>query len=135
MDLIANLLAEKKNDLTAMLVKNAGFGSAQAATFVPAATEAVAQAAGGTSGLDPKALAGLNVSQLIGKVDIGALASKTGVDKGMATAGLTSLVPVILEALKGKLGIGGGLAGVAGQLAGGAGLAGAAKGVGGLFKR
>ncbi len=90
MDLITNLFGDKRNELIKVLMKSAGFGPGQAASFVPAATAAVTKAAGGTKAVDPKKLAGLDASKLIAKIDIPALASKVGVDKGLVTSGSRS---------------------------------------------
>lgn len=132
MDLIKNLLAEKQGELVNALMNKAGFGADQARAFVPEAADAVVEAAGGGSGLDPAALADAGPAELIGKIDVASLAARVGVDPGMATAGLSAIVPQLLEAFRGKLGA---LGGVASQLGEAGALGGAAKSLGGLLKR
>ncbi|MFN0253917.1 MAG: hypothetical protein ACKV2T_44045, partial [Kofleriaceae bacterium] len=122
------LLQEHGSSFISSLTSKAGFDQAQAQKFVPlAAEQSFEKIKSGAVDLD--ALVGKgDVTALISKLDLGALGAKSGLDAGKVTAGLKTLLPLVLNvlkqkgldagALKGLLGGGaaGGLAGMAGKL-------------------
>jgi hypothetical protein len=134
MGLLEDILGDKGSELTGSLVDNAGFSAEQAQDFLPPAVGQVLEAVGG-GGVDfGELLDGGGISALLSKIDLGALASQTGVDAAKAGTGLQALVPLVVSALQDKAGgadgilslLGGGKSGALGALGGLAGK---------LFKR
>lgn len=80
-------------------------------------------------------LGGDGVAALISKLDIGSLASQTGVDSAQASTGLQSLIPVLLSALQGKAGGAEGILSLLGGDKAGGALGSIGKLAGGFFKR
>lgn len=131
MDFLKDLLNQHGSKLTDSLVKNSGFTADQAQKFVPAASEKAMQAIkGGGFDLD-KLLKGGDVSALASKIDVAGLAAHAGIDANKAKAGLTSLLPQLLQLLQGKFDAKSLLASLGGD-AGGA-IGNAAKMAGKLF--
>jgi hypothetical protein len=133
MDLVEQLLGDGVGDAIQGLVGQAGFSREQAQGFLPVVLQKVVGAVQG-GGLDLGALLGDNGSSLLSRLNAGEIATETGVDETQASAGLESLVPVLLAAFSAKSG---GLEGLLSSLGGdkAGGLLGAAKGLAGkLFK-
>lgn len=133
MGLVDELLSAKSSELIRGLTEKAGFSADEATKFIPPAAEQVVdQVKGG--GLDIGALlAGQDLSSLISKLDLGALASQVGIDESKVSAGLQTLVPMLLSALQDKAGGASGLLSLLGGDGGGD-VAGALGKLGGLFK-
>ena len=94
-------------------LQGVGLSADQAKDFLPAAGEQVSQAASG--GGIASLLGGGGVDDLLKNVDIGAIAEKVGIDKALAEKALQSIVPMVMDAVKGG-GAGGMLGGLAGKL-------------------
>ena len=133
MDLVQQLLGDRAGDAIQGLVGQAGFSQEQAQGFLPVALQKVVETLQG-GGLDLGGLLGEGGSSLLSRLNPGEIAAETGVDEARASAGLETLVPMLLSALSGQSGgLEGVLSGLGGQKAGG--LLGAAKGLAGkLFK-
>jgi hypothetical protein len=124
MDLIKSLIKEKGGDLVSHLTEKAGFNAEQAEAFVPEAFTSVMDAVKG--GADAK-----DTDGLLGKIDLAGLASKVGIDSGMAKGGLTAILPMIMSLLGSKAG---GLGAITSMFGGGGDVAGKLGGLaGGLF--
>jgi hypothetical protein len=103
MELISKLISEHGSELIASLTGK-GFSQEQAERFLPEAGNSVADAVSGLSGLP-------DADSILGKIDIGALAQKTGIDSSLVSNGLSALVPMLLSRLGG-----GGLGGLMGKV-------------------
>lgn len=111
--------------LTQQLTSKAGFTSQQATSFLPLVIGKVMEVVKGGK-FDIKSLiGGAGASAIIGKLGIGDIAKKVGIDEAKATAGAQAVVPSLLESLQ----KGGGLESMLG------GLGGAAGGAGDLMKK
>lgn len=127
MGIVDEILEERGSEFAGALVEKAGFGAQEAQSFLPPALSQVIEAVGG-GGVDVAALLGGGDPQsLLAKIDLGGLASASGVDASKASSGLQALLPLLLSALQAKAGgaegilslLGGGSAGGAlGSLAG-----------------
>ena len=128
MDMLKELLADKGPEWIRLLVDKAGMQEGQAASFLPAAAQAVAAALQGGKLDLSSLLGGGGLSSLLGQLDLGALAGSSGVDESTARIGLEQLGPELLGAMRDRAG---GLDGLLGALGGGeagaGGLLGAAK--------
>ena len=134
MGLVDELLSGNKSELLQGLTEKAGFTADEATKFLPpAAEQVVAQVKGGGFDLS-SLLGGGGVSSLISNLDIGALAANVGIEESKVTAGLQTVVPLLLSALQNKAG---GASGVLSLLGGdtGGGASGALGKLGGLFKK
>lgn len=128
-EMVQKLLADQGPELIRSLVEKAGFDSAEAQSFLPAAAEKVVAVLQGGD-LDLGALLGGGGGDLLSKLNAGELASETGIGEAKVEAGLGELVPGLLSAFKDQSGgadallaaLGGGkgdgLLGAAGGLAG-----------------
>jgi len=121
MDIIQNLLNEKRSELLEPLVQQAGFSGDEASSFLPPAIAHIGQTLTG-GGLDLGALlgGGGDPSAALEQLDVSAVAQEAGVAPAKAQSGLQAILPVALSFAKEKLGAGGldGLLG--GEEAGGA---------------
>ncbi len=134
MDFVKQILESQGDALVQKLVGQAGFGADQARSFLPAAVQAVVGALKG-GGLDlGSLLKGGSLQSLLGAVNLGALASETGVDEAKARSGLEAVAPAVLSQIQGSAG---GVEGLLSQLGGdkAGGLAGAARGLAGKLFR
>jgi hypothetical protein len=133
MDLVDQLLGDRAGDAIQGLVGQAGFSPEQAEGFLPVAVQKVVEALQGGD-LDLGSLLGGGASSLLSRLNAGEIAAAAGVDEARASAGLESLLPLLLSALGEQSGgLEGVLASLGGDKAGG--LLGAAKGLAGkLFK-
>ena len=123
MDFLGALLEEKKATLVQALTGQTDLAPAEAELFVPEAGSAVIDAVASNLGeldLDNLDAAG-NTASLLGKIDIGGLATRTGLSPEKAAGGLSAIMPMILGFLSSKAGSGGGLMSALGGLGGGAG--------------
>jgi len=135
MDIIQNLLSEKRDELVEPLVQRAGFSGQEARSFLPPAFEQISQALGG-GGLDLGSLLGnRDASALMEQVDVSAAAQEAGVEPQKAESGFQAILPLVLSFVQEKAGGAGGL----GALLGGGDSGGTASALGGLasklFKR
>lgn len=131
MDLLKSLLDEHGSSLVNELTTKTGFSADQAKKFVPAAAQQTMDKVK-SGGIDVKSLfSGGDLSAVIGKLDLGALAKTSGVDAGKAAAGLKAILPMIVKVLQSKGLDANALSGLLGG--GGGGLGGLAAGVGKLF--
>ena len=134
LEIVQQLLKDRGPELVQLLVSKAGFSSDEAQSFLPSAAAKLVDAIQG-GGLDlGDLLGGGGVASLIAKVNVGAVATETGIDEAKATAGIGELAPSLLSALKEQSG---GAEGLLAALGGGKseGLLGAAGGLAGkLFK-
>jgi hypothetical protein len=126
MDFLKELISSKGAGLVSELA-DLGFSAEQAEKFIPEAGGSIVDA---MQGLDLSALLGSGAaeqtSSLLGHIDIAGLASRLGLDTGLATGGLEKLIPVAMDFLKDNPAA----AGVLGLLGGKAGgLAGMARGL------
>lgn len=137
MDFLGALLEEKQPALVQTLTGETDLSPDEAERFVPEAGSAVVDAVASHGGeLDLDNLDGTaNVESLLGTIDIGGLAARTGLSPEKAAGGLLAILPMILGFLGIKAGGGQGLLSVLGGLGGGAGdmLGGLGKLGGGLF--
>ena len=100
---IQSLLAEHLPDLVSKLTQQTNLNEAQAQRFIPeAAQEAVS--ALGSGGLDLKSLIGGQLGGLLSKIDIGGLATKSGLAEDQASSALESFLPQLLGILQGQKG-------------------------------
>ena len=111
---IQQLITQLAPTLLAKL-QETGFSTDQAEQFLPEAGESIAGNVG-AGDLVSLLAGGDPVAAILEKVDIGALASKLGIDSGLATQGLQSILPQLVEGLKSEGG--GGLLGSAAKLGG-----------------
>jgi hypothetical protein len=134
MDFVKQVLSDKGGEFIRQLTGQLGFSAEQAESFVPAAIQKVLGLAQ-SGNLDVAGLlGGLNLAEVISKVDTQGLASTAGIDQATATRGLESLLPGLVSALKEKAGDAGSLMSLLGE-EGAGGLVGAAgKLAGKLFK-
>jgi hypothetical protein len=103
MDLIATLLGEQTPQLVSALTSRAGLSQDEAERFVPEAAQATVSAlqeceSDEVNGL----LEGEGLGSLLGKLGVLELASSTKVGESKVTAGLRTLVPLLLGMLKSK---------------------------------
>jgi len=96
MDIIRKLLGDKFHDLTQSLV-NSGFSTAEAEKFIPvAAKDAVSAYQDNKENVDTT-----NISEtaqtLLSSINLNDLAVKAGVSPELATKGLTSIMPILLQ--------------------------------------
>jgi hypothetical protein len=111
---IQALLASQGPALLGKL-QDVGLSADQAKDFLPAAGEQVSQAA--SSGGIASLLGGGGIEDLLKNVDIGAIAEKVGIDKGLADKAMQAIVPMVMQSLQGSSGgVGGMLGGLAGKL-------------------
>ncbi len=99
-DLLKNVLNEKTAGWSKMLSDKAGFSADQAKSFIPALIEKVTALFKGGK-IDLK---GLDVSKLMGQLNVGELAKKAGVDATKASEGLKAVLPDILKQVQDKAG-------------------------------
>lgn len=117
---IANLIKQYGPALTQQLTGKAGFTPQQAQSFLPLVIGKVLEVVKGGK-FDVKSLiGGAGASAIIGKLGIGDIAKKVGIDEAKATAGAQAVVPNLLDSLQKS----GGLQGMLGNLGGAAGGAG-----------
>jgi len=132
MGIVDEILSDKGSQLSGALTEKAGFSAGEAQSFLPAAVGKVFEAVGG-GGIDVGALLkGGDASSLLSKIDVGNLASQSGVDASKATSGLQALLPLLMSALKDKAG---GAAGIASLLGGGSATGAIGSLAGKLFNR
>lgn len=108
MDFLKQLIGDRASQLTASLAGE-GFSAEQAQRFLPEAGESVKTAIVNSGGLDLNSDQDSMISSLLNKIDIGALAGRTGLNASLVTKGLGSILPTLLSAVKDKLGSGGDL--------------------------
>jgi hypothetical protein len=126
MDFIKELISTRGAGMLSELMSS-GFDAGQAQRFLPEASESIM---GGIKGVDLSSLLKADVSSqvagLLGNIDIGGLASRAGVDDGLARTGLEKLIPMALGFLKDNQA----MAGLMGLMDGkGDGIAGLARGL------
>jgi hypothetical protein len=110
MDLIATLLKEQAPQLVSEVTSKAGLSQEEAGRFVPEATQATVDALQKTDSGDlGQLLEGGNWGSLLGKLDVLALAERSGIGESKVTAALQTFVPQLLQLLQSK---GGGSEGV-----------------------
>jgi len=122
-DFLAALLEEKQGSLVQALTGQTDFSPEEAEKFVPEAGSTVVDAVASNLGeldLDNLADAG-NIQSLLGKIDIGDLAGRSGLSPEKAAGGLSALMPMVLGFLGSKAGGSGGLMSALGGMGGGAG--------------
>ena len=125
MDLLASLLREQAPQLVSAVTEKTDLTLEQAERLVPEAADATVAALGQSEGLDlGDLLGGGNLGQLLGKIDVSALASRVGISDSQAGAALQTIVPLVLQLIQSK---GGGADGVTSLLGG--------KGTGGLLSQ
>lgn len=115
------ILKEHGGDLLSSMIGSGGLDSGQAERLLPPALEGIGGALG-DGGLDLGDLLGGGegaVGALLGKLDIGAIASSAGLGSDETLAGLTSLIPVVVSLLSDKVGGGAGAEGLMSMLSGG----------------
>ncbi|NOX57782.1 MAG: hypothetical protein GXP29_02860 [Planctomycetes bacterium] len=129
MDIVQMFLKAKGSSVTDSLVGKLGFEPAQATGFLGTAVKKIMElvSGGGLSVTD--LMGGGGVSALMSKLDIGALASSTGVAQDAAENGVRELAPSLIgfmkesadspDALLGMLKGGGGIMGKLGGMLGG----------------
>lgn len=128
MDFLKDILAQKGTELAGTLVEKSGFSTEQAQAFVPEAAHSAFDVVKEKAGdLDLANLAS-NTDAVISGIDVGALASKVGIDSSQARSGLGAILPTLLSAVQERAG---GLSGLTSML-GGEGLGKALGGVGGI---
>ena len=135
--MLESILREHGDELLGALTGAGGLDRSEAKDLLPPAVDGIGQALSGSGGLDLGRLlgslgggggTGAIVSQVLGQLDLGAIASQAGVAEGKARSGLEALIPVVVSLLGQK----GGVEGLLSQLGGGKGAAGLAGAVGGL---
>ena len=94
MNILSTLLSDKATDLVSGLIKN-GFTKEQAEKFLPEAGEKLMSAMDNNE-------SEMDADSILGKIDIGSLASKIGIENSLASTGLQQLIPVILGQLGGS---------------------------------
>ena len=103
MDLIATLLREQTPQLVSALTSKAGLSQEEAERFVPEAAHATVSALQQCEGDEVNGLLeGEGLGPLLSKLDVLELASSTKVGESKVTAGLHTLVPLLLGMLKSK---------------------------------
>jgi uncharacterized protein YidB (DUF937 family) len=110
---IQKIIQEQGPALIQQLTTKLGFDPQQAQGFIQKLLAKVAEVFKG--GFDVKSLLGGDLSALIGKLNLGDIASQVGIDTNKATEGAKAVLPKVVEAFQKQ----GGLAGLA-QSAGGA---------------
>ena len=126
--MLDTILKEHGPDLLSSLTSGGGLDASQAESLLPPALGGIGEALGG-GGLDLGDLLGGGegaAQGLLGKLDIGAIASAAGLSEGQAQSGLAALVPVVISLLGDKAGgaddllsmLGGGSGGAGGMLKG-----------------
>ncbi|MBM3985850.1 MAG: hypothetical protein FJ296_09220 [Planctomycetes bacterium] len=118
MDLLNDFLKTKGPEVSALLTGKLGFSADQAKGFLPPAAQKLFETVK-AGGLDMNKLLGGDVSQLLAKVDAGALGQALGLDSAKAGSGLKAIADAALSMLKDK----GGLAGLVGDKGGALGQA------------
>jgi len=135
MGILDEILEDKGSELSGALVEKAGFSGEEAQSFLPPAVGKVLEAVGG-GGVDIGALMGAGgIQSLLAKIDLGSLASESGVEASKASSGLQAMLPLLMSALRDKAG---GAEGILSLLGGGSagGALGAVRGLAGkLFGR
>lgn len=118
-NLIQQVLGDKAGPMLDQLQK-AGLNGAQAQQFLNASGEQTLDLLKGQAAkADLASLAQPNMlSALLGKIDVNALASKAGIDGGLAAKGLQAILPMLVSALSSKDMLGN-IAGLLGQSQGG----------------
>ena len=112
MEVIDSLLRRHGADLVAALTEKTQLDKTQAERFVPEAARDVGNALG-SSALDLGSLLGGDVSDLLSRLDVGSLASRTGLHEGQAQSALGALLPALLSLVQQDTG---GLEGLASAL-------------------
>ena len=113
MDLLDEFLKSKGPEVIGLLTGKLGFRADQAEGFLPAAATKLFDTVK-SGGVDVNRLAGGDLTQLLSKIDVGALGKLAGVDASKAGSGLKAVVDAALELLDEK----GGLAGLLGAKGG-----------------
>ena len=137
MDFLEGILKEKAGELIGQLTGKAGYSTEQAEKFLPEAGSSVASVlAASASKLDLEDLtSAANVSTIMKGVDIGGLASRSGVSAEQGKQGLTALLPMLMGFIGDR---GAGAGGLLSLLGAGDGLGdaiGSLKGLGGKLFR
>lgn len=100
MDLVKQFLDAKGANAISALAE-AGFNSEQASRFIP---EAIRDLVGAVQSQNLQGTLGTDnvqqASQLLGAIDISAMAARLGISKDMAGAGITALIPQFLGLIK-----------------------------------
>lgn len=96
MDVLNKLIKDKASDLLGSLT-GTGFTQQQAEAFLPEASNGVMDAIGNI-GVDKLiSMSGHDqLSALLDRIDVGALAAKTGLDAARVSNGLQSILPAVL---------------------------------------
>lgn len=113
---IQSLISRFAPALTQQLVAKSGFTQPEAQGFVPGLIKKVVGLTQGGS-FDLKSFLGGEVSGLVSKLDVPALARSAGIDTAKAEAGAREVVPTFLKQLSAEPG---GIDGLLGQGEGGA---------------
>ena len=117
MDLLTNLLEGKSSELLGALTSS-GFSADQASAFLPKALSGIMDA---VQKIGLPNLLGRGSSDLLGTVmgelDVNALASTVGGDRALASDGVQTLLPKVMDFLQGDK-ANAGLAGLAGMAKG-----------------
>lgn len=103
MEMIETLLREHGAELVEKLTGAGDLDAAQAERFIPEAGRDVA-AALGSGGLDLGSLLGGDLGSLLSKIDLGALAGRSGVSESQASGALGTLLPLLLRLFQGEKG-------------------------------
>ena len=123
MDLLNEFLKTKGPEVSGLLTGKLGFSADQARGFLPPAAQKLFDAVK-AGGLDMNKLLGGDLSQLLAKIDAGALGKAVGIDSAKAGTGLKAIADAALAMLKEKGGLAGLLGDKGGALGQAAGLAG-----------
>ena len=129
--MLEDLLKEHGGELLSSLTSGGGLDTSQAEKLLPPAVSGIGEAISG-GGLDLGDLLGGGdgaVSALLGKLDIGQIASAAGLDQNQAQNGLASLIPAVMSLLGNKAG---GAEGLLSMLGGSGDAAGALGALGGM---
>lgn len=123
MDIIKELISSQGGKLVEQLTQS-GFSAEQADQFIPEASNSIIDA---IKDKGVGAIADGSASSLMDSININGLASKLGIESGLAQNGMQSILPIVLSFLQNKSG---GLSGVLSMLGGkdAGGLANMAKG-------
>ncbi|NNF26662.1 MAG: hypothetical protein HKN73_05555 [Gemmatimonadetes bacterium] len=104
MDFLNAILKEKGAEMVSALTSRAGFSADQAEKFVPeAGSAAVEVLKSNASSLDMANLASPgNISEILGGVDVAALAGRVGITVDQGSKGLTTMLPMLLGLMGSK---------------------------------
>jgi hypothetical protein len=106
-DIVQNLLNEKRSELLEPLVQQAGFSGEEASSFLPPALAQIVQSLSG-GGLDLGALLGSggDPAAAMERLDVATVAREAGVEPSKAQSGLQAILPMVLSFAQDKLGTG-----------------------------